>query len=452
MLNDMAWRKTPRDLLTNPKIRTIARKFETALRPAVFAFYTAVYMQADDDGVVDLNERDVFAELLMVEDEDLILNFIEKFEEKGYLEKIGNTGSYYITDWDNPNKAVTVNGKRVAETAEQRRARVLGVIDGKPRRKKSVQDRKIPEPEIDEALPTHAEVLATLLENGEMHDKIQKNVATDYREREETIDTEIAEKDTHTETERKFAPPASKAPEAFSAGTEQFRTKVDTPEAGQEEATVPEQDAVRSTGEKPMQENKDSQWTFEDTRKAVNQMELPEEFCKKMESIKNWEDWQALNVIYRYFKDKSYPFFEQNQVEIDAMKVIIASCRALSEPKNAPYVIAGQLCRLYGDLVNQRGVFSKGFEYFQGYPAQPSSMIKPAAWSRIVAEARKVLSPGLKKLSVWAEEMEKLKKQIEKESETYNGASPLEVELKKHGLDPGKPESMAKLLAIQAAR
>ena len=157
MLNDMTWRKTPRDLIINPKIRFIAGHTAVHLKQAVFAFYAAIYMQADNDGVIDLGDTEVLADIVMLDNPNDISTLIDAFAKRGFIERVypddaERTSIYFLTDWDNPAMATWNGQKRVEESQETRVARIRG-------EKKSRGTRKKPEPaEPEPPAPQNSDV------------------------------------------------------------------------------------------------------------------------------------------------------------------------------------------------------------------------------------------------------------------------------------------------------
>lgn len=157
MLNDMTWRKTPRDLIINPKIRFIAGHTAAHLKQAVFAFYAAIYMQADNDGVIDLGDTEVLADIVMLDDPDDINTLIDAFAKRGFIERVypddaERASIYFLTDWDNPAMATWNGQKRVEESQETRVARIRGEKKSRGTRKKS--EPAEPEPPA----PQHSDV------------------------------------------------------------------------------------------------------------------------------------------------------------------------------------------------------------------------------------------------------------------------------------------------------
>lgn len=473
MLNDMAWRKAPRDLLTNPRIRSIASRIDSSLKQAVFAFYVACYMEANDDGIVDLSDTEVFADLLLLEDEDDIETLTNLFVKKNFLEEIKN-GLYYIQDWDNPNMASYQGSKRIAETADQRRARVLGST--KPKQKKKAP--QLPTQEYEEQMdvsPAEAYAAAALEaeeadiflseKNEESATKshfLSRKISPTEREetrRDESLDRQESE-ERHTHTLSGATAIEAPSPSAVASGGAQIQTETETESAAESVTQDEGQSAETEEGSDDIQDaeqkeqcvstvltSEEEQWSYEDTEKYAQQMQIPEHVARRFYALRSYEQWRCLNVIYHFFKGKSPVDFTKDDLELDTIQLIIVECGLMAEAKNPAYVIAGQLCSAFFDLTHQNGPF-RGMSYFKNMVLLPKNMKLPSVWPRIVQEARKRLKPGITAGEVWEKRMSEYAEQCEKDRGKYNGSSYFSEELKKRGIDPQKEGAMSQYIAI----
>lgn len=478
MLNDMAWRKAPRDLLTNPRIRSIAGRIAENLKQAVFAFYVACYMEANDDGIVDLSDSEVFADLLLLENDSDIVSLTELFVKKGFLEEIKN-GLYYINDWDNPNMATYQGSKRIAETADQRRARVLGASKGGSKNRRKTP--QVQAQEYDEQMdvsPAEAFAAAALeaeeadiflSKNDEKcatnsHFLSRKNGTTEREEtrRDESSDRhESAERETHTLSCATAT--GAPSPSAIASGGAQLQTETETESAVETETQAEEHNAETEEGpESPqsadqeeqsddkVQTSEDAQWSLMDTEKCSKEMEIPDHVARRFYALRNYENWRCLNVFYHFFRAKCPVDFTKNEVELDTIQVIIIECGLMAEAKNPAYVIAGQLCQAFWDLTQQAGPF-KGLSYFKNMICQPKNMKLPSVWPRIVQEAKKRLKPGLTAGEMWEKRMAEYAEQCEKDRAKYNGSGFFAEELKKRGINPAEAGAMRQYIALISA-
>ena len=444
MLNDYAWRKTPTDILTNPRIRSIALRKAPELRQAVFAFYMACYMQASEDGVVDVSDTEVYADLLMLDDENIITDFTLNFIKKGFFEPLNEEQTLlFIVDFDNPAMAETKSGHRVPESMESRRRRVNDTISKpkKPRYKKPVQDTRtydthdVP-PEVEEAnLPEEAfscplndkneECVAT---DDVLRDKFAENVAT-HIERDEK--KTIAREERHTHTQE--------------APAQKEKDQAETPSAPLQEETLME--IMEPEEEKPSQEEESSAGETaqvqspvlggteaQEEESSAMKSNIPKGVASRMIGVTSLAEWRAADILYVFFTARS-PIPVDSDVQVDALTLITVRIGQLSEPKNEPYVIAGQLTRLFVDLVNGQGAF-KGITYFSGMPLTPAMMVKDSVWPRLLTAAKKMLSPGKTAGAFWEKEIERYRQEAEKDRK-YNGSKSLVGESTQGRSSPG---------------
>lgn len=456
MLNDMAWRKIPRDLMTNPRIRSIAMRIDPRLRQAVFAFYPACLMQATDDGILDISDTEVFADLLLLENEMDIVELRDLFIKRGFFEPINEEKSLlYILDWDNPNTAHVYNNKRVPETAEERRARVLDAINKKPKK-----GRKSAAPEAKPQDPLFFD---------DLRDKNAKSVATNREIREEirdieTVETEEIEAEReieHTHTESTVSTVYSMAGEAL--GEEETEGQIE-PEVGQEEVqegqseekagqndrnpghTVQEESAeIKAQSKKESLTLPPAQWTAQDTVKYSQEMNIPAKAAGYMTALKSYEAWRTCGVFWAFFT-KNNAVGLQTERQLDFLEQLTFTCEQIKELKNPGYVIAGALCTAFQDLINASGTF-KGLEYFRGMLPTPENFLKPSVYPRIYNEAKRKLSPGKTAGEKWTEVMDRYAREAEKDAESYNRAAAFTSECKAWGIDPSSPGAYSQYCA-----
>ncbi len=137
------WRKLPRDIVNNSALRFIAGKVAPELRHAVYSVYFFLYCEADDEGVVYIEDDELFACECMLETEDFntIYNL---FIQKKLLEPIDSEEPpiYKIADWLMPmpnGGGVSSNAERQARYRERKRAKEQAA------RLAGQQDAKVPE-------------------------------------------------------------------------------------------------------------------------------------------------------------------------------------------------------------------------------------------------------------------------------------------------------------------
>lgn len=111
----LTWRKFPRDTITNPALRFITKKLPLECRHQVFTVLTALYCKAADNGVVDLSDMEVFADICMMSESDLEAVLLQ-FLERGVIERWDGEGDfkYKITEWLDPYPVRSAEAERQA--------------------------------------------------------------------------------------------------------------------------------------------------------------------------------------------------------------------------------------------------------------------------------------------------------------------------------------------------
>ena len=392
----MGWRKTPRDLLSNPKIITIANRIEPKLKQSVLSFYVACYMQANDDGVLDMRDREVYADMLFLEKEDDVVTLTEAFIKRGFFEPITDDHELLlITDWENPNQATVLkNGHRIPETQEMRRDRVVKSI-GKSKK---------------------------ILENPRMRDKIPENVATQEKIREDKIRLETEERKIREDVEKTHT-------QERSGGADVCEDKPEPMELC-DAFTVPEDDLTM----------------------IIKESGIPETSISFLTELKTYDDWQTAGVLYAYFAKESVLPFDTDVPQLKALQKIVSYCVSMQDDKNPAYIIAGQLCNTFNDLRNNKGHF-KGSEYnyFKGMQALPGNLLKKSVYPRLVGEVKKKLKPSKQTTNVWLTQVEEYAREVIKDKENCNGGSYIELECQKMNIDFTKPGAYAQYCARLAS-
>lgn len=121
----LTWRKFPRDTITNPALRFIMKKLPQGEKHQVFTLFTALYCNADDTGLVDLSDLEVFADTCMMEVNDLE-HLLYLFLERNIIEEIDAAGNTFfkITEWLEPYPLRTSNAERQRDYRERKKEKL----------------------------------------------------------------------------------------------------------------------------------------------------------------------------------------------------------------------------------------------------------------------------------------------------------------------------------------
>lgn len=181
MVNDLPWRKVPRDIIRNEDLDYISYLLDDSLKPAPLLFYITAYCKADDFGVFDIEDGVIFSRLMRIGKPADVKTIAEAMVKRHLIRPVAdNCTSYVILDWEVPQR----KSVRTSKTAEERRKTAEEKIQQEQEEKAYEQ----PEPPKDIVAELYG-----LNENDKneesvvsfcpQHDKNTKSVES-YRERE----------------------------------------------------------------------------------------------------------------------------------------------------------------------------------------------------------------------------------------------------------------------------
>lgn len=434
-IDDLPWRKFPRDAISNVKIRFIQKQLPQHLKHCALLFFTTAYCLADDYGAFDLEDGLVFADTMDIDNPDDIFLIAELFGARGVMEKV-NERVYVINDWDMPNRD---RQYRTPLTAAQRREAVQASL------KTEVPEEKPPSASKTAAqkkknVATKSEKMSL---HGECSDKKQESVATQRdRQREERVHTDNTDKtDRHTHEMAALAQAALSAHSAPCGGTQA---------AAQTESGEPR----KETGEE-----KHGERHAEDEKIGAEKKNVPPEknnetlkiptvgkggtdragelcYCDDIPSYVATVD--VLSDFFLKNNPKGYPDRqnEQNSIIKLAQRIVI-----LRDKDNTAEIIAANFCRCFKKLTEQH-------QYYKDMALLPSNLLKPGAFSVVFGEVGRILKP---KGVDWQKRYDKMVTESLEEREVYGDTGGNDGEYKKYGIAPDDPERFIKLLHAQKA-
>ena len=68
---EQRWRKFPVNTLYNTRIQFVVKRLPKELKHAAFTLLSSCYCNADDDGVVDMTDFEIYADGIFLEPEEL---------------------------------------------------------------------------------------------------------------------------------------------------------------------------------------------------------------------------------------------------------------------------------------------------------------------------------------------------------------------------------------------
>lgn len=107
--------------MTKPEIQFVIKRLESEKKHAVFTVMTAMYCYADDTGVVDVSDIELFTDMCLFDKPEELLDILGRLEARKVLVRADDPFAYYIEGWDAPYTGLSRNN---GETWSERMARM----------------------------------------------------------------------------------------------------------------------------------------------------------------------------------------------------------------------------------------------------------------------------------------------------------------------------------------
>lgn len=426
-VEDLPWRKFPRDAISNVKIRFIQKQLEPHLRHGALLFFTTAYCLADDNGVIDIEDGLVFADAMDIDNPDDVFVIANLFASRGIMDKITERIFMFI-EWDVPNRERTA---RAPLTAAQRRAAVQAQLQ-----QKATQANDKP-PDV---VPKVAKTVATKNEKMSLHapcsDKKCESVATHREKREKE------KKETHTQETAHLAHDALCAHSA-PCGTAQECEKQEqdrkTEKTTETQRKTQEKTAIRHTqGEECTDGSNTPEKDISDTKtitvgERIDKAPDPEKGDRPCAYL------ETLEVLQAFFEKHNPSGYPEQQKEQKAIISLIHRINLLQDTTNSAEIIAVNFCRCFKKLTEQH-------PYYKGMPLLPSNLVKPGAFSVVFDETAKILRP---KNREWQKKYEKMVAESTQDEAVYGNDDYLGAQCKAYGINPDSPDRVRQLLVAQ---
>ncbi len=433
-VEDLPWRKFPRDAISNVKIRFIQKQLAPHLRHGALLFFTTAYCLADDYGVIDIEDGLVFADAMDIDNPDDVFVIANLFASRGIMDKITER-IFMFVEWDTPNRDRTI---RAPLTAEQRRAAVEAQLRQKEKTSGNASD----------ASPKNAQDVATKSEKMSLHmpcsDKKRESVAT-HREIREKIDKraqkeEKEKKETHTQEAARLAHDAlcaHSAPcaiaQALTPDEKREREKENRIEAGENQ---------ENREKKEVTENILPDTSEKDTKTENRREGMKDRAAEPCKGVSGQEYLDTLQVLQDFF-DKYNPMGYQNKDEqIKSLVELTHRMVALSDKANTGEIIAINFCRCFKKLTEQH-------QYYKDMPILPSNLLKNGVFSIVLGEVGRILQP---KGVSWQRHYDKMVAESAKGKQVYSYSDFLAAQCKQYNVNPDAPDYIQQLLAAQKAK
>lgn len=432
-VEDLPWRKFPRDAISNVKIRFIQKQLAPHLRHGALLFFTTAYCLADDYGVIDIEDGLVFADAMDIDNPDDIFTIANLFAERGVMDKISDRVFMFV-DWDTPNRDRTI---RAPLTAAQRRAAVQAQLKQKEEASGTMPG------EVQKAVKDVATKSEKMSLHGTCSDKKHENVATHREKTDKRVQKEEREKkETHTQEAARLAHDAlcaHSAPcaiaQALTPDEKREREKERATEPGENQERFEKQEPVKS--ETPETPEKDKETEITNGREGMK-----DRTAEPSKGVNGQEYLDTLQVLQDFF-DKYNPMGYQNKDEqIKALIELTHRMVALSDKANTGEIIAINFCRCFKKLTEQH-------QYYKDMPILPSNLLKNGVFSIILGEVGRILQP---KGVSWQRHYDKMVAESAKGKQVYSYSDFLAAQCKQYNVNPDAPDYIQQLLAAQKAQ
>lgn len=401
MLNDLAWRKVPRNIIRDEDLDYISSLMPERLTAAPMLLYFIMYCKADDDGVVDLEDGVIYSRLTHIATPREVLDIAALMTRRKLLIPVmDGTNVYLIDDWDIPMRP----GTKPARTMEERRANVAAKIRAEQEQKKTEQQKIV---DFDELRSASGSFFCPDVdknrENVDMQRVEREKRVLEIQKTQENLDFEIKRDKTHTQgSDGGILQPPYAAKENLQemqtkTETEKQQTGTDQEIKNLVDLAMPSGVAVCSNG--------------------------AEKVVEKNESKARSSDINAVFVVFSNFFAKYCLGFqaEQHRKELLELSALITQ---LEDERNPAPVIASVFCQQFKTLTESEG-------YFKNLPLYPRELLNSKVYRTVLSMASRILCSKSANDN-WIQQNKALK-EIPEDRAVYDDLKPLLVQC---GIDP----------------
>ena len=99
-MEEKKWCKIPQNLIYSPRIHFVVNKLPKEKQHTAFTFLTSLYCNADEDGIVDIIDFEIYANEIYLTPEEL-RDLVDIFVKVGILRMFAiDFDIYELTDWE----------------------------------------------------------------------------------------------------------------------------------------------------------------------------------------------------------------------------------------------------------------------------------------------------------------------------------------------------------------
>lgn len=425
---EQRWRKFPVNTLYNTRIQFVVKRLPKELKHAAFTLLSSCYCNADDDGVVDMTDFEIYADGIFLEPEELRI-LIDKLCGAGILHRFApDIDIYAIADWELPE----YKNANKRETLNERRQRIAKWSDTPTPCYPPLQNDKNENFVTQDFIATKNE---NLLHSQER--EIDRERKIERTEEEQNRPDEI-----DIETHRKSVDATSN----LSADADCVTCNATTQEKDKKKQTrknkskqtskkdSDKKDSVEGSGESLETTEK---YTIPLNTKGLGEKEEKPDFIPA-------KHIDCYMILQERFVNEGIVKFPDEQKEIEALKTLAVRILPMCDDKNTPNTVANLFVSRFKALLKQ-GETTKGYEYFRSMQLLPSNLLKSACWERIFVSVQQILWPH-RPANEWQNEMKLAKKRKEQDIASGMFDKWHKENCERLGISPDDPDSLAKIL------
>lgn len=425
MVNDMTWRKFPRDFITNPDFAYISDCMRPEVKCAPYMFYCTAICMADDDGIFDLEDGTMFLRHMKIGTSEDLIKIANLMQQRRIITRVSKDSNRCIlNDWDYPKQTKP-------RTMAERRQIVLRQIAEEVKLKKEIEQdfttKDLHQPvedliPLDLSSPRESDVFLCP-ENDKKHENVVMEIIDDK------IGENVGEKkQTEREKDREI-----------ETGTLERLEKKHTEEAPvlQGPITGP----FRISAE-DMAVAKNDQNEIDRMIEEIENQDESSDLILEAESKVTDSSYErmAAQIINDFFAKNCYGY-NQKQARTHVNE-LVNRIMDLANSVNPPDVIAGVMLNEFKKMSETPG------QHWYNTPLLPAYMVKDGVYSHILSRASRILLNNEATKKKWAAQAAFYSDNYE--SQIQDISVGIDEEYLKYGIDPTDPNRAAKLLQVKA--
>ena len=418
---EQRWRKLPINSMYNTRIQYVVKRLPEDRQHSAYALLMSLYCNADDDGVVDMTDFEIYADGIFLSPEAL-RDLVDRFVKAGILRAYApDFDIYALSDWEAPE----YKNAQKRETWNERMQRIS-------------QWTTTPPP------VTYQPLSETKKEN--LSQNIEREIErdTERQTREEQNRQDKIDKETHRKSDVATSNLSADADCVTCDATTQEKDKKKRLRKAKSKQTskkdLEKKESVEGSGESL---ETTERYTIPLNTKGLGEKEEKPSFIPA-------EHIDTYMILQERFVNEGIVKFPDEHKEIEALKTLSVRILPMCDDKNSPNTVANLFVSRFKALLKQ-GETTKGFEYFRSMQLLPSNLLTPACWDRVFVSVQQILWPH-KPANKWQDEINSVKKRQELDIASGNFNSWHKENCEKLGISPDDPESLKKILMAGGKR